>query len=73
MKFNISEAVVIKKLETTLIAGAVIGLLLALLNVPLTTLIVSLFFVALGLLYFYLAFALFNGIPLRKIFNPESY
>ena len=28
---------------------------------------------ALGLLYFYLGFALFNDIPLRKIFEPESY
>lgn len=62
-----------KKLEIILIAGAVIGLLLALLNVPLSSLVVSLFCVALGILYFYLGFALLNGIPLRKIFVPESY
>lgn len=62
-----------KKLEIILIAGAVLGLLLTLLNVPFSSLVVSIFFLALGLLYFYLGFALFNDIPLRKIFEPESY
>ena len=62
-----------KKLEIILIVGAATGLLLALLNVPLSSLIVSLFFVALGLLYFYLGFALLNGIRLRDIFKAESY
>lgn len=56
-----------------LIAGAVIGLLMAILNVPSHSLIVSVFFLALSLLYFYLGFALFNGIHLRKMFTAESY
>ncbi|MFZ2285859.1 MAG: hypothetical protein WAV93_02635 [Bacteroidales bacterium] len=62
-----------KRLELILILGASIGLLLSLFNVTFSSLIVSLFFVALGLLYFYLGFALFNGIHLRKIFDPASY
>jgi len=62
-----------KKIEMILIFGAIIGLLLALFGVPLNSLIVSVFFVALGLLYFYLGFALFNDIQLRRIFNAESY
>lgn len=62
-----------KKLELILIAGAVVGLLLALLNVPHHSLIVSFLFMLLGLLYFYFGFALFNGIHLRKIFKAESY
>ncbi len=62
-----------KKLELILIAGAVTGLLLALLNVPTYTIIVSVFFLVLSLLYFYLGFALFNGIHLQKIFTAESY
>jgi hypothetical protein len=62
-----------KKLEMILIAGAIIGLLLSLFNVPVHTLIVSAFFLVLSLLYFYLGFALFNGIHLRKIFTAESY
>ncbi len=62
-----------KKLELILIAGAVTGLLLALLNVPTYTIIVSVFFLVLSLLYFYLGFAIFNGIHLRKIFTAESY
>ena len=72
-KFNIHKPGIVRKLEIILIIGAVLGLLLALLNVPLSSLIVSLFCVALGILYFYLGFALFNGIPLRKIFDPASY
>ena len=62
-----------KKLEIILIAGAVVGLLMSLFDVPLYSLIVSLFFVSLGLLYFYLGFALLNGIRLRNIFKAESY
>lgn len=56
-----------------LIAGAAIGALLALLNVPYHSVIVSFLFMALSFLYFYLGFALFNGIHLRKIFTAESY
>lgn len=62
-----------KKLELILIIGAIIGLLLALLDVPYSSVIVSIFYLALGLLYFYLGFAMFNDIPLRKIFEAESY
>lgn len=56
-----------------LIAGAIVGLLLALLSVPHHTVIVSLFLVPLGVLYLYLGFALFNNIPFSKIFKAESY
>lgn len=62
-----------KKIEIILIIGAIIGLLMALFNLPLNALIVSVFFTALGCLYFYLGFALFNGISLVKIFKAESY
>lgn len=62
-----------KKLELILIIGAILGLLLTLLHVPYSSLVVSIFYLALGLIYFYLGFALFNDIPLRKIFEPESY
>lgn len=72
-EFNFSKSAIMKKLEILLIAGAVVGLILVLLNTPLSSLIVSLFFVALGLLYFYLGFALFNGIRLRNIFKADSY
>jgi hypothetical protein len=62
-----------KKLEIFLIIGAAIGLLLALFDTPLDSLIVSVFFITLSFLYFCLGFALFNNIPLRKIFIPDSY
>ncbi len=62
-----------KKLEIILIIGAIIGLLLALFNTPLDSLIVSVFLITLSCLYFTLGFALFNNIPLRKIFNADSY
>jgi hypothetical protein len=62
-----------KKLEIILIIGAVIGFLMVLFNIPLSPVVVSLFFVVLGLLYFYLGFALLNGIRLRNIFKADSY
>lgn len=62
-----------RKLEIILIIGAVVGLLLSLFNVPLNSLIVSVFFIGLGLLYFYLGFALLNGIRFRNILKAESY
>ena len=62
-----------KKLEIILIIGAIIGLLLALFNTPLDSLIVSVFFITLSCLYFCLGFALFNNIALRKIFEADSY
>jgi putative Mn2+ efflux pump MntP len=62
-----------KKIEFILIIGAIVGLLLALFNIPLDSLIVSVFFITLGCLYFYLGFALLNNIPLRKIFKADSY
>jgi hypothetical protein len=62
-----------KKLEIILMVGASTGLLLALLNVPLSSLIVSIFYVVLGLLYFYLGFALLNGIRFRDILKVDSY
>lgn len=62
-----------KKLELILIAGALIGLVLGLLNVPYHSVITSLFLLALSTIYLYLGFALFNEIPFGKIFKPESY
>ena len=62
-----------KKFELILIIGAVIGLVMALFNVPLHSMVVSLFCLALALLYFYLGFALFNGIRLRNMFKADSY
>ena len=62
-----------KKLEIILIAGALIGFMLALFNLPYSSVIVTFLFMALSFLYFYLGFALFNGIHLRKIFKTESY
>ena len=56
-----------------LVIGAIIGLLMALFNTPLDSLIVSVFFITLSCLYFILGFALFNNIPLRKIFSTVSY
>jgi hypothetical protein len=62
-----------KKTELILIIGAIIGLLLVLFNTPLDSLIVSVFFITLSCLYYILGFALFNNIPLRKIFKADSY
>jgi len=62
-----------KKLELILIIGSVVGLLMSFLDVPQNSLIVALFFLPLSLLYFYLGFALFNGIRLRNIFKADSY
>lgn len=62
-----------KKLELFLIAGAIVGFLLALFDIPLDSVIASVFFTLLGCLYFYFGFALFNDIPFRKIFKAESY
>jgi uncharacterized membrane protein len=62
-----------KKLEMILIVGAVVGLLMALFDLPLNSLVVSLFFLVLALMYFYLGFALFNGIRFRNILKAESY
>jgi uncharacterized membrane protein len=62
-----------KKLEMILIIGAIIGFILALINTPLDSLIVSVFSITLSCLYFCFGFALFNNSPLRKIFNEDSY
>jgi putative Mn2+ efflux pump MntP len=62
-----------KKLEMILIVGAVVGLLMTLFDLPLNSLIVSLFFLVLALLYIYLGFALFNNVRLRDIFKAESF
>lgn len=62
-----------KKLEKVLIAGAIIGFLMALFKVPYHSVIVSVFLLPLGVIYLYLGFALFNDIPFNKIFKSESY
>jgi hypothetical protein len=70
-----------KKLELILIAGAVTGLLLALFNVPNYTIILSVFFLVLSLLYFYLGFAILTAFiygkysqlnPIRDSVRGES-
>jgi len=71
--YNNTKPTVMKKLEIILIIGAVIGLLMTVFSIPLHSLVVSVFFTALGCLYFYLGFALFNGFSFRKIFKAESY
>ncbi len=62
-----------KKLEMILIIGAIIGLLLILLKTPFDSLITSVFFITLSCLYYILGFALFNDIPVRKMFKADSY
>jgi len=62
-----------KKTELILVAGAIIGIVMVLFDVPLHSLVLSLFLLPLELLYLYLGFALFNDISLRKIFKGESY
>ena len=62
-----------KKIEQIFIAGSVVGLLMSLFDIPLYSLIVSLFFMTLALTYFYLGFALFNNIRFRNILKAESY
>lgn len=56
-----------------LIVGAVVGLLMTLFDIPLNSMIVSLFFLVLAMLYIYLGFALFNNVRLRDIFKAESF
>jgi len=72
-KYILSKSAIMKKLEMILIIGAIIGLLLVVLEIPLDSLIVSVFFITLSCLYFCLGFALFNNIALRKIFEADSY
>ena len=62
-----------KKLELVLIIGAVVGLVMNLFNVPLDSLIVAVFLITLGCLYFYFGFALFNDIRFRDIFKADPY
>ena len=62
-----------KRLELILLTGTILSLILAFLNTPLDSLIGSVFFITLSCLYFCLGFALFNNIPFRKIFIPDSY
>ena len=62
-----------KRLELILLIGAAIGLLMAIFNIPLDSLISSVFFITLSCLYFCFGFALLNNIPFRKIFIPDSY
>jgi len=62
-----------KKLEIILIIGAVVGLVMNLFDLPLNSLVVSLFCLMLALIYFYLGFALFNVIRFRDILKSESY
>lgn len=62
-----------KKGEVILIIIAFIALLLNVLFIPGGGVLTVLTFSSLSMLYFYFGFALFNDIPLRKIFKKESY
>lgn len=62
-----------KKIEIGLIAGSLAGFLLKIFDVPLSSLIVSLFLLSLSCLYFYLGFALLNDISLSQIFMAKAY
>lgn len=72
-KSQVSNYAIMKKLELILIAGALVGLLMAIFSIPLHSVFTSVFLLTLSTIYLYLGFALFNVIPLSKIFKTESY
>jgi hypothetical protein len=62
-----------KKFEKIMLYAALLGLVLMLLNFPLSSVILFFSMLLLSCLYFYLGFTLFNNILLRKAFKSESY
>lgn len=62
-----------KKGELILIAIALVALLLNILLIPGGGVLTVLSLSSLSMIYFYFGFALFNDIPLRKVFKKESY
>lgn len=62
-----------KKTETIIMILAIIALGLKLIFIEGSGLLTTITFLSLSLIYFYLGFALFNNIRLRKIFNRSSY
>lgn len=61
-----------KKIELTLGLIAILAIFLKILNIPGSSLLTILTFLTLSIFY-YLSFALFNGIRLREIFKSEAY
>ena len=62
-----------KKVEKILAALALIGLVMKFLLIPGHGLLLVFPLCFLSIIYFFLGFALFNDIPLRKMFKKESY
>jgi hypothetical protein len=62
-----------RKAEIIIIALCIVSVILNFMLVPGGVLFTLITLLALSTLYFYLGFALFNGIRLRKIFKKESY
>ncbi|MFA0964051.1 hypothetical protein AB9P05_19745 [Roseivirga sp. BDSF3-8] len=62
-----------KTTEQLLAALFSIGLLLKALHLQGANMVTALSLTALSCLYFYLGFALFNGIRLRRLFKRDSY
>ncbi len=62
-----------KIVEPILGIVAVLSMILNLVDVPATRSILVFSLTILSLIYFYLSFALFNGIRLREIFKKKSY
>lgn len=62
-----------KKTEKILGIIFLLALILKAFNIPGNSMLIGLSVLLLGGLYFYLGFALFNDIPIKKIFKKESY
>jgi hypothetical protein len=62
-----------KKAEIIIATLSVIAIGMNLLSVPGSGILITLTLSSLSLIYCYFGFALFNNIPLRKIFNNQSY
>jgi hypothetical protein len=62
-----------KKTEIILIPICLLLLVLALLDVPGMGPLMALFYPILSILYFWFGFALFNSIPVKRIFKRKSY
>ena len=59
--------------EKVLIALAIIGIVLHLNMIPGGSILTILSLMSLSCMYFYLGFALFNGLRFREVFKKENY
>lgn len=62
-----------KKIEKITVIVATIGLVLSFFRLPGSSIMITLSFSLLAMLYMYLSFAFFNEIPLKSIFKKQSY